>query len=128
MTQQACTTNPESPITESRAELVTRSQRFGAQAMLDEVAELLVQKQSEHREKLEHVFARFVTEPASRAPFSEILRLRLRGRAFEEVIAELVRLVHAFDLALPDSLRRLHAIDTVPAPRGLYMRRQRTNG
>lgn len=113
---------------DERGELVSRAQRFGAQAMADELAELLVKKQSEHREKLEQLFAGFVADEASVAPFSEILRLRLRARAFEEVVWDLVALIHALDLDLPESLSRIQGIDTVAAPRGLHTRRARYAG
>ncbi len=109
--------------TEPPAELVRRSQRFGAQAAIDELADILVRKQVEHREKLEQIFATFVADEASVAPFSEILRLRLRARAFEELIWDLVALVHSLDLDLPECLSRLQGIDTVASPRGLHTRR-----
>lgn len=113
---------------DERGELVSRAQRFGAQAMADELAEVLVRLQTDHREKLEQLFGSFVADEASVAPFSEILRLRLRARAFEEVIAELVALVHSLDLDLPRALERVQGIDTVTPPRGLHTRRARFAG
>lgn len=110
-------------IDSGRGELVSRAQRFGAQALLDEVAEILVVRQEAEREKLERLFAGFVADEASVAPFSEILRHRLRGRAFEELIADVVHLVHELELDLPQAFSRLHGIDTVASPKGLHMRR-----
>lgn len=106
-------------------ERVSRAQRFGAQALVDELAEILVVRQEAEREKLERLFAGFVADEASPAPFSEIIRYRLRGRAFEEIIADVVRLVHELDLDLPQAFSRLHGIDGVAAPKGLHMRRAR---
>lgn len=107
---------------ESRMDLVSRAQRFGAQALVDEVAEILVARHAAELEGLERVRSYFAAGDASVAPFSEMLRRRLRAHAVEDLIADFTRLVLELELELPESFSR---IETAEAPKGLHMRRAR---
>lgn len=120
--------NEPAPEGESRGELVSRCQRFGAQAFADDFAEQLEQKHRLYRDRLEAIFATFEREAGSVAPFSEIMRVRFRAKAIEEIAQDVRALCRELGLRAPEALDRFHPIDLVPQPRRLHTRRSRFNG